>query len=167
MKYRFLLLLAALAIVALSAQAQDEPKIPAKVLPKTTTVARLAEFALKDNANFGEDDIDALTADWQDFPIEEWGIEIPDLAGIDIDEFFTEDTTEKDKAVSHTITLSYSTERECEEGFSPGAFTLSISLTRLSSKSPATRNASIPLIIGTLTAPLRFTPPLLFTVPVT
>ncbi len=90
-------------------------EVPAKVLPKTTPVTRLAEFALKDNANFGEDDLDALTAEWQEFPIEEWGIEIPDLGGVDIDDFFKEDTTEKNLAVSHNITLSYANEAECEE----------------------------------------------------
>lgn len=88
--------------------------IPAKVLPATFPIERLREFAIKDNVNFGQDDMDLITKDWMEFPLSDWGAEMPDLSDIDLEDFFKEDTTEKKPEV-HTIVLSYPTEVECEK----------------------------------------------------
>jgi hypothetical protein len=55
-------------------------EIPAKVLPADFPVEKLAEFAIKDNVPFGEDDFDILANEWTDLPLEEWGLELPDLS---------------------------------------------------------------------------------------
>ena len=46
------------------------------------------EFVIKDNAAFGEWDMDALANMWSDLPLDDWGVKIPSdwLAGPDIDE---------------------------------------------------------------------------------
>lgn len=93
----------------------DHEEIPAKVLPKDFPIERLREFAIKDNANFGQDDYDLLAAEWTDFPLLEWGADIPDLTGVDLDDFFKEDDPKDEKATTYTIVLSYSNEKECEK----------------------------------------------------
>lgn len=37
------------------------------------------EFVIKDNSGFGEYDWDAIANEWSDFPLEDWGMEIPEL----------------------------------------------------------------------------------------
>ena len=36
------------------------------------------EFAIKDNAAFGEWDFDALANSWDDLPLAEWGVDLPE-----------------------------------------------------------------------------------------
>lgn len=88
-------------------------QIPAKIVPAGFPVERLAEFAIKDNISFGQDDLDILTEQWNEFPLQDWGAELPDLSSIDLEDFFKDDPG-KTLAVSHEIVLSYSTEEECE-----------------------------------------------------
>ena len=88
-------------------------EIPAKVLPANFPIEKLREFAVKDNINFGQDDLDLLAAEWSEFPLIEWGAELPDLSNVDLDDFFKEDESEP-KAVSHNVVLSYTTEAECD-----------------------------------------------------
>ena len=82
--------------------------IPCKILPKDTPVEVLAELAIKDNGDFGENDWDILANEWDVFDLEAWGVDIitdpPDLDGL-----FVEDTTDK-KHDLHTIALHYSEE---------------------------------------------------------
>ncbi|CAN5507370.1 hypothetical protein BH10ACI2_BH10ACI2_04150 [soil metagenome] len=54
-------------------------EIPAKVLPADFPIEKLREFAIKDNVPFGEDDVDVLANEWTDFPLEDWGIELPSI----------------------------------------------------------------------------------------
>lgn len=66
-------------------------EVPTKILPKDFPREKLAEFAIKDNASFGENDLDLLTNEWANFPLEDWGLDLPDFFGADdlnLDEFF-------------------------------------------------------------------------------
>lgn len=89
-------------------------EIPAKILPASFPVERLREFAIKDNINFGQDDMDIIMSDWKEFDLTDWGAELPDLSGIDMDSFFKDDDTKKDAAKTYSIVLNYQNERECE-----------------------------------------------------
>lgn len=51
--------------------------LPVLVLSAETSADRLRELAVKDNIPFGEDDIDIIANEWTDFPLEEWGLELP------------------------------------------------------------------------------------------
>lgn len=49
----------------------------AKVV-KGLTPEQKREFVIKDNAAFGEWDMDALANEWGDLPLAEWGVDIPE-----------------------------------------------------------------------------------------
>ena len=83
-------------------------KVPSKVLPADTPVEVLAEIAIKDNGDFGENDWDILANEWDVFDLEAWGFDII-TAPPDLDGLFVEDTTDK-KHDLHTIALHYSEE---------------------------------------------------------
>jgi len=51
--------------------------VPCKVLPADTPVAKLREYAIKDNNGFGEDDWDVLANEWDAEELEDWGMELP------------------------------------------------------------------------------------------
>ena len=51
--------------------------VPCKVLPADTPVAKLREYAIKDNNGFGEDDWDVLANEWDAEELQEWGVELP------------------------------------------------------------------------------------------
>lgn len=46
------------------------------VLPEDTPVGTLREVVLKDNSSFGDWDLGALRAEWSDFDLPEWGIDV-------------------------------------------------------------------------------------------
>ncbi|MDP2644120.1 MAG: DNA modification methylase [Candidatus Doudnabacteria bacterium] len=45
---------------------------------KGLTEAQKREFVIKDNSNFGAYDWDILKNDWDDLPLDDWGVELPD-----------------------------------------------------------------------------------------
>ena len=51
--------------------------VPCKVLPADTPVAKLREYAIKDNNGFGEDDWDVLANEWDAEELQDWGVELP------------------------------------------------------------------------------------------
>ena len=51
--------------------------VPCKVLPADTPVAKLREYAIKDNNGFGEDDWDILANEWDAQELQDWGMELP------------------------------------------------------------------------------------------
>lgn len=53
--------------------------LPCKILDADTPIETLAEIAIKDNVGFGQDDFDLIANEWTDFPLEDWGLEIPEL----------------------------------------------------------------------------------------
>ena len=60
---------------------------PCAVLPEDTSAAKLKEIVIKDNSSFGEWDFDLLSAEWDDMPLDDWGVSL----SCD-DEVHTEDT---------------------------------------------------------------------------
>lgn len=50
-------------------------ELPCKVLDVDTDVRKLREYATKDNVNFGENDLDAMTNDWDRGELAGWGVE--------------------------------------------------------------------------------------------
>jgi len=44
------------------------------------------EIAIKDNGSFGQWDFDTLANEWSDFPLAEWGVDIPEAWGKELDE---------------------------------------------------------------------------------
>jgi len=46
---------------------------------ESLTEAQQKEFIIKDNSNYGEWDFDKLANEWSDFPLVEWGCEVPQL----------------------------------------------------------------------------------------
>ncbi len=50
-------------------------ELPCKVLPSDTTTKKLREYATKDNVNFGENDMDVMTNDWNKSELMDWGVE--------------------------------------------------------------------------------------------
>jgi DNA modification methylase len=51
-------------------------QIPTKILPPTTPIEKLKAYTIKDNVPFGENDWEAIQAEWPE--AEEWGLDIPD-----------------------------------------------------------------------------------------
>jgi len=49
---------------------------------KGLTPDQKREFVIKDNAAFGEWDMDALANSWDDLPLFEWGVNVPTIAEI-------------------------------------------------------------------------------------
>lgn len=47
---------------------------PCIVIPADTSISKLKEIVLKDNSAFGDWDIHALSAEWGDLPLEDWGV---------------------------------------------------------------------------------------------
>ena len=70
--------------------------VPCKVLPADTPVAKLREYAIKDNNGFGEDDWDILANEWDAEELQEWGMELP--MDWDVDGGEALETTEHPKA---------------------------------------------------------------------
>lgn len=66
-------------------------QIPTKILPPTTPIEKLKAYTIKDNVPFGENDWQAIQADWPE--AEEWGLDIP---GVMIEPAFDE-LTEDDR----------------------------------------------------------------------
>ena len=50
-------------------------ELPCKILNPDTDVKKLREYAIKDNVNFGENDMDVMSNDWQKDELSDWGIE--------------------------------------------------------------------------------------------
>lgn len=50
-------------------------ELPCKVLPESTPISKLREYATKDNVSFGENDMDVMMNDWDKSELQDWGIE--------------------------------------------------------------------------------------------
>ena len=51
---------------------------PCKVIPEDTPLDELKAFVVVDNSSFGAWDYDALANEWDDNPLGEWGVKVPD-----------------------------------------------------------------------------------------
>jgi len=66
------------------------------------TPGQKREFIVKDNAGFGEWDMDALANGWSDLPLNEWGLDVPAYFGDD-DEVVEDDFDADEEAEKITI----------------------------------------------------------------
>lgn len=69
------------------------------------------EFVIKDNVGFGTWDWELLANEWDELPLTEWGVDVPNLEPLpDLDGFF-DDAEQKDEGVTpHRIVLEYTEE---------------------------------------------------------
>lgn len=49
---------------------------PCIVIPEGTPIAKLKEIVIKDNGAFGEWDMEMLANEWDDLPLDEWGVAV-------------------------------------------------------------------------------------------
>lgn len=54
-------------------------ELPCKVLPEDTPTEKLCEYTIKDNNSFGSYDWDILANEWDDLPLADWGVDMPDF----------------------------------------------------------------------------------------
>lgn len=50
-------------------------ELPCKILHPDTDVRKLREYATKDNVNFGENDLDVMSNEWDKTELADWGVE--------------------------------------------------------------------------------------------
>lgn len=53
-------------------------ELPCKILKPDTDVKKLREYATKDNVNFGENDMDIMSNEWDKSELQDWGVEFKD-----------------------------------------------------------------------------------------
>lgn len=75
---------------------------PCKVIPADTPVETLRAYTIKDNGDFGEWDFDLLANEWDDEPLNDWGVDLPN--------FSDEDSID----LSDRINMEYKLEVDCE-----------------------------------------------------
>jgi len=66
------------------------------------------EFIIKDNVGFGEWDWDILANEFDNSQLNEWGLDVWETKDINLDEFFIDDTTDKEE--TNKIILEYNNE---------------------------------------------------------
>ena len=81
--------------------------VPAHILDAELDIDKLKEIVIKDNGSFGEWDMDALANEWDDLPLREWGIDMPDWEQKDV----SAPTDKKD--LSDEIESSFRVEITC------------------------------------------------------
>jgi hypothetical protein len=78
---------------------------PAIVIPADTPVEKLKEIVIKDNGSFGEWDVDALANEWDDLPLDDWGV------NMSWDK--PKESKASDKDLSNDIESSFRVEIQC------------------------------------------------------
>lgn len=63
-----------------AAKALKLPTLPCKVLPDNTPIDKLCEYVIKDNGSYGSYDWDILANEWDDMPLVDWGVDMPDFS---------------------------------------------------------------------------------------
>src|SRR5690606_34978349 len=58
---------------------------PCKVLSKNTPPEKLRAYTIKDNVGYGSDDWDSLANEWDTKELENWGMDIPDWGGEELE----------------------------------------------------------------------------------
>lgn len=84
---------------------------PCAVTSPNATIEKLREYAIKDNLEYGEDDMDILANKWDLNELKEWGMELKFQEQVDLDAFFGEEET-KTKEEVEKITILFKGE-EC------------------------------------------------------
>ena len=75
------------------------------VYAKDLTEEQKKEFTIKDNLSYGEWDWSILANEWDNVKLEEWGLNVWTSSEINLDDFFKEDTEQKE--IKNKITLEY------------------------------------------------------------
>lgn len=68
-----------------AARALRLKEVPTCLLPNLTE-AREREIIIRDNISNGEWNFDIIANEWDDLPLEDWGLDVPTFDGIDVDE---------------------------------------------------------------------------------
>ncbi len=84
---------------------------PCIVVPNDMSAEKMCEIVAKDNGAFGEWDVEALTKDWNDKPLKDWGVktgfeEETDLNPDDLDDKFSLKSGPKEAIQQMTFTVS-------------------------------------------------------------
>ena len=58
-------------------------EVDCAILDEGTTSDKLREIVIKDNGSFGQWDFDMLANEWDDLPLGDWGIDMPDVVSPD------------------------------------------------------------------------------------
>lgn len=66
-------------------------ELPCKVLPADTPIEKLQEYAIKCNHNYGEDDFDLLTTQWEIDKLVDWGV--PEGGFTKTEELYSKEST--------------------------------------------------------------------------
>lgn len=75
-------------------------EVPCKILPTDTDVEKLKAYTIKDNAEFGQNDWDALANEWDTTKLSDWGIDTWQDVASTFGEFNTPATTGTDVSVA-------------------------------------------------------------------
>lgn len=67
------------------------------VLDADTTPEKLKEIVIKDNGSFGQWDFDMLANEWDDLPLSDWGVPMPDIDAVEQKEEAVEDDFDEEK----------------------------------------------------------------------
>lgn len=67
------------------------------VLDADTTPEKLKEIVIKDNGSFGQWDFDMLANEWDDLPLAEWGVPMPDIDAVEQKQEAVEDDFDEEK----------------------------------------------------------------------
>ena len=76
---------------------------PCKIIPADTPVETLRAYTIKDNGDFGEWDFDMLANEWDDEPLNDWGVDLPNFLG-----------GGNSSDLSDRINMEYKLEVDCE-----------------------------------------------------
>lgn len=71
-------------------------QVPCMVLPEDTPSEKLRAYTIKDNTTFGWWDWSLLDAEWEDFPLDDWGLE-HNHGELDVNDFFDSDSSVEQK----------------------------------------------------------------------
>lgn len=78
-------------------------ELPCKIIDPATPIAKLREYTIKDNNGYGAYDWDMLANEWDDVPLLDWGVDMPDFEEADSEEENT--TVEEDDFDKETDTV--------------------------------------------------------------
>lgn len=84
-------------------------KVPV-ILADEWTEEQKTEFLIKDNINFGTWEWEELANEWDSERLNEWGLEVPMIEDIDVDQFFKESDRMNEESQSFEIVLEFSEE---------------------------------------------------------
>lgn len=92
---------------------QKRPMVKVQLVSDLTQEEK-AEFVIKDNVGFGKWDFDELANKWDNDILAEWGMDIWHNTDSDIDSFFTDNDSDKEKGKGLHVLVNVPDELEAE-----------------------------------------------------